>query len=265
MIYKGSNLIAGVDMQVTKEYVRNQDELGPNRSSQYSWVIGNTFAQAQEMPYDGYISINTATSTDYNIRIYDKNGTQLCYVSMNNNDKTVKCVQLSFTKGQYISIGWNADGPKPPAPAAAEVGLFFYEKRDYSFRGLTIEPPSTGAIRKGELDISGVSVTKKYVCDQVELDETNEAQLIAAATSVATAALMPYDGVISFCTPFDTLGRIHLLDANKVQKYICTLNANEVTNGAAQMQFNKGDYIYKSGSVVSPCIRFYKKRDYTGR
>ena len=72
MIYKGSNLIAGGDLQVTKEYVRNQNELGPNRSAQYSWVISNEFAQAQEMPYDGYISISIPSlSKSYTIYIYD--------------------------------------------------------------------------------------------------------------------------------------------------------------------------------------------------
>ena len=251
MIYKGSNLIAGGDLQVTKEYVRNQNELGPNRSAQYSWVISNEFAQAQEMPYDGYISINTNVSTDYTITIYDKNGTQVTYANLNDNHYATMCVQLSFTKGQYIGIGWTTRS-KPPVPDTTEVGLFFYEKRDYSFRGLTAEPPSTG-----------VSVTKKYVCDQVELDVTNEAQLIAEATSKDKAVQMPYDGVISFTTRY--MGEMYILDANKKEKYRSIVNAGNKTCGAAQMQFNKGDYICKDNSVISPYLRFYKKRDYTGR
>ena len=255
MIYKGSNLIAGDDLQATKEYVRNQNELGPNRSAQYSWVIGNEFAQAQEMPYDGYISINTSLSTDYTIYIYDKNGVQVNNVSINYNHTTHKCVQLLFTKGQYIGIGRGTiDSSKPSLLDTNEVGLFFYEKRDYSFRGLTIEPPSTG-----------VSVTKKYVCDQVELDVTNEAQLIEEATSKDKAVQMPYDGVISFTTYYNTLGEIYILGANKENKYSCILNLRKNSSGAAQMQFNKGDYIYKYGNIISPYIRFYKKRDYTGR
>ena len=251
MIYKGSNLIAGSDLQVTKEYVRNQNELGPNRSAQYSWVISNEFAQAKEMPYDGYISINTSESTDYKIIIYDKNGTEVTYAKLNDKHISVMCVQLSFTKGQYIGIGWTTSY-KPPVPDAIEVGLFFYEKRDYSFRGLVVEPPSTG-----------VSVTKKYICDQVELDVTNEAQLIAEATSENKAVQMPYDGVISFTTTY--VGEVYILDANKKEKYRCIVNFQNVTCGAAQMQFNKGDYIYKLNNVISPYIRFYKKRDYTGR
>ena len=254
MIYKGSNLIAGGDLQVTKEYVRNQNELGPNRSAQYSWVISNEFAQAQEMPYDGYISINTGLPIGYTIYIYDKNGTQVTYASINNRYEAERSVQLSFTKGQYIGIGWTTSS-KPPVPDTAEVGLFFYEKRDYSFRGLTAEPPSTG-----------ISVTKKYVCDQVELDVTNEAQLIAEATSKNTAVQMPYDGVISFGANFVAAGNIYILDANKVDKYYrCVLNDAGKTSGAAQMQFNKGDYIYTEQIIISPYIRFYKKRDYTGR
>ena len=254
MIYKGSNLIAGGDLQVTKEYVRNQNELGPNRSAQYSWVISNEFAQAQEMPYDGYISINTGLSIGYTIYIYDKNGTQVTYVSLNNRGTTHLCVQLSFTKGQYIGIGGTSYNTKPPAPDATEVGLFFYEKRDYSFRGLTVEPPS-----------ADVSVTKKYVCDQVELDVTNESQLIAEATSKDTAVQMPYDGVISFGADYNAIAEIDILDANKVEKYRCELNSRQYSSGAAQMQFNKGDYIYKQNNVISPYLRFYKKRDYTGR
>ena len=254
MIYKGSNLIAGGDLQVTKEYVRNQNELGPNRSAQYSWVISNEFAQAQEMPYDGYISINTGLSIGYTIYIYDKNGTQVTYASLNDRGTTHKCVQLSFTKGQYIGIGWDTFNTKPPVPRTEGVGLFFYEKRDYSFRGLTAEPPSTG-----------ISVTKKYVCDQVELDVTNEAQLIAEATSKNTAVQMPYDGVISFGAAYNALAEMDILDTNKQNKCSCTLNAKASTSGAAQMQFNKGDYIYKRGIIISPYIRFYKKRDYTGR
>ena len=255
MIYKGSNLIAGGDLQATKEYVRNQNELGPNRSAQYSWVISNKFAQAKEMPYDGYISINTYLSTDYMIFIYDKNGAQVNNVSINYNGTTYKCVQLSFTKGQYIGIGRGTIDPsKPSLLDTNEVGLFFYEKRDYSFRSLTIEPPSTG-----------VSVTKKYVCDQVELDVTNEAQLIAEATSKDKAVQMPYDGVISFGASFTAAREMYILDANKVEKYKCVLNDAGKTSGAAQMQFNKGDYIYKYGNIISPYIRFYKKRDYTGR
>ena len=254
MIYKGSNLIAGGDLQVTKEYVRNQNELGPNRSAQYSWVISNEFAQAQEMPYDGYISINTGLSIGYTIYIYDKNGTEVTYASLNNSGTTYKCVQLSFTKGQYIGIGGTTYNTKPPVPRTEEVGLFFYEKRDYSFRGLTAEPPSTG-----------ISVTKKYVCDQVELDVTNESQLIAEATSKNKAVQMTYDGVISFGADYNAIAEINILDANKQNKYSCALNAKASTSGAAQMQFNKGDYIYKYGKIISPYIRFYKKRDYTGR
>ena len=255
MIYKGSNLIAGSDLQVTKEYVRNQNELGPNRSAQYSWVISNEFAQAKEMPYDGYISINTSLTTDYTIYIYDKNGAQVNNVSINYNQTTYKCVQLSFTKGQYIGIGRGTIDPsKPSLLDTNEVGLFFYEKRDYSFRGLTVEPPSTG-----------VSVTKKYICDQVELDVTNEAQLIEKATSRNTAVQMLYHGLISFTTYYNTIGKIYILDANKENKYNCTLNLKQNSSGAAQMQFNKGDYIYKENNVISPYIRFYKKRDYTGR
>ena len=254
MIYKGSNLIAGGDLQVTKEYVRNQNELGPNRSAQYSWVTGNEFAQAQEMPYDGYISISIPSlNKSYTIYIYDKNGTQVTYASINNRHEAQRCVQLSFTKGQYIGIG-GTPSYTPPAPDATEVGLFFYEKRDYSFRGLTTEPPSTG-----------VSVTKKYVCDQVELDVTNEAQLIAEAISPDTAVQMPYDGVISFGVNNDATARMYILNANKTNKYRCELNSKRISSGAAQMQFNKGDYIYKGGIIISPYLRFYKKRDYTGR
>lgn len=252
MIYKGSNLIAGGDPQVIKEYVRNQNELGPNRSAQYSWVISNEFAQAKEMPYDGYISINTGDYTDYKIIIYDKNGTEVTYANLNDKHERVMCVQLSFTKGQYIGIGWDTRYIKPPVPDAIEVGLFFYEKRDYSFRGLVVEPPSTG-----------VSAIKKYICDQVELDVTNEAQLIAEATSKIKAVQMPYDGVISFTTTY--VGEVDILDANKKEKYKSIVNFQNVTCGAAQMQFNKGDYIYKENNVISPYIRFYKKRDYTGR
>ena len=254
MIYKGSNLIAGGNLQqVTKEYVRNQNELGPNRSAQYSWVISNDFAQAQEMPYDGYISVNAYdNSTDYKVIIYDKNGTEVTYANLNDKHSTIMCVQLSFTKGQYIGIGWDSRYIKPPVPDATEVGLFFYEKRDYSFRGLAVEPPSTGA-----------SATKKYVCDQVELDVTNEAQLIEKATSEAKAVQMPYDGVILFTTTY--IGEVFILDANKKDKYKSIVNSSNITCGAAQMQFNKGDYIYKLNNVISPYIRFYKKRDYTGR
>ena len=251
MIYKGSNLIAGGDLQVIKEYVRNQNELGPNRSAQYSWVISNEFAQAKEMPYDGYISINTGESTDYRIIIYDKNGTEVTYANLNDKHRANMCVQLSFTKGHYIGIGY-ITSYKPPVPDVIEVGLFFYEKRDYSFRGLAVEPPSTG-----------VSVTKKYICDQVELDVTNEAQLIAEATASVRAAQMPYDGVISFTTTY--VGELYILDANKKEKYRSLVNSQNVTCGAAQMQFNKGDYIYTQNKVISPYIRFYKKRDYTGR
>ena len=255
MIYKGSNLIAGGDLQATKEYVRNQNELGPNRSAQYSWVISNEFAQAQEMPYDGYISVNTNDNgICYTIYIYDKNGARV-YANLNNKRRAETCVQLSFTKGQYIGIGWDTFNTKqPPVPDTTEVGLFFYEKRDYSFRGLAVEPPSTD-----------VSVTKKYVCDQVELDVTNESQLIAEATSKDKAVQMPYDGVISFGASYTAAGEMYILDANKVEKYRCVLNDAGKTGGAAQMQFNKGDYIYNYGDIISPYIRFYKKRDYTGR
>ena len=254
MIYKGSNLIAGGDLQVTKEYIRNQNELGPNRSAQYSWVISNEFAQAQEMPYDGYISVNTNDNgICYTIYIYDKNGARV-YANLNNKRRAETCVQLSFTKGQYIGIGWDTYNTKPPVPSTKDVGLFFYEKRDYSFRGLIVEPPSTG-----------VSVTKKYVCDQVELDVTNEAQLIEKATSKDTAVQMPYDGVISFGADYNAAGGINIYDANKVNKYYSNLNIGRITSGAAEMQFNKGDYVAKAGIIISPYIRFYKKRDYTGR
>ena len=255
MIYKGSNLITGGDLQVTKEYVRNQNELGPNRSAQYSWVISNEFAQTQEMPYDGYISVRTNDNgICYTIYIYDKNGARVTYANLNNKRRAETCVQLSFTKGQYIGIGWDTYNTKPPVPGTNKVGLFFYEKRDYSFRGLAVEPSSTG-----------VSVTKKYVCDQVELDVTNEAQLIAGATSKDKAVQMPYDGVISFGADYNAVGGIHIYDANKVDKYYSSLNRGNITSGAAQMQFNKGDYIIKTGIIISPYIRFYKKRDYTGR
>ena len=187
------------------------------------------------------------------IYIYDKNGARV-YANLNNKRRAETCVQLSFTKGQYIGIGWDTYNTKPPVPNTQKVGLFFYEKRDYSFRGLAVEPPSTS-----------VSVTKKYVCDQVELDATNEAQLIAEATSKDRAVQMPYDGVISFGADYNAAGGINIYDTNKVYKYYSKLNIGGITSGAAEMQFNKGDYIVKTGTIISPYIRFYKKRDYTGR
>ena len=74
---------------------------------------------------------------------------------------------------------------------------------------------------------------------------------------------MPYDGVILFTTTY--IGEVFILDANKKDKYKSIVNSSNITCGAAQMQFNKGDYIYKLNNVISPYIRCYKKRDYTGR
>ena len=119
--------------------------------------------------------------------------------------------------------------------------------------------------------VSGISITKPYVCDQFELDNTNEAINIGlnAATSAATAVQMPYDGFINFYTGFNKLRRCYVLDKNKVEKYHITLNANESTSSSAEVQFSKGDYIYIQGStntlITNTLLRFYKKRDYTAR
>ena len=109
------------------------------------------------------------------------------------------------------------------------------------------------------------TVTPQYIRDQNLLDMTDEASKfkLTEVTSADKAVQMPYDGVISFTT--NHVGEIYILDANKVEKYRCILNDAGKTGGAAQMQFNKGDYIYKLNDVTSPYIRFYKKRDYAGR
>lgn len=111
------------------------------------------------------------------------------------------------------------------------------------------------------------TVTPQYIRDQNLLDMTNEASKfnLAAATSADKAVQMPYDGVISFGADYNSAGGIYIYDTNKVTKYYSTLNIGRITSGAAQMQFNKGDYIVKTGVIISPYIRFYKKRDYTGR
>lgn len=275
MIYKGEDLVAGTDAQVTSQYIRDQLELGPNRASQYTFTVGNAFANAVEMPYDGYISLNTKASTDYRLILWKADGTMIIALPNNNNQVTWMNAQISFNKGDYVGIGWNTDNSKPPAPATNiatnSLSLFFYEKRDYSYRGLIIPPSKNGAICKGDTMVSGISITKPYVCDQFELDNTNEAINIGlnAATSAATAVQMPYDGFINFYTGFNKLRRCYVLDKNKVEKYHITLNANESTSSSAEVQFSKGDYIYIQGStntlITNTLLRFYKKRDYTAR
>ena len=111
------------------------------------------------------------------------------------------------------------------------------------------------------------TVTPQYIRDQNLLDMTNEASKfeLIMANLKDKAVQMPYDGVISFGANYIAAGEMYILDANKVEKYRCILNDAGKTGGAAQMQFNKGDYIYKLNDVTSPYIRFYKKRDYAGR
>ena len=112
------------------------------------------------------------------------------------------------------------------------------------------------------------TVTPQYIRDQNLLDMTNEADKykLTAATSADKAVQMPYDGILSLQTNFDSGTAVFVLNKNKQQKYVMKYYGAG-SSDAGNLVFCKDDYLYfifhtrPSGMW----LYFYKKRDYTGR
>ena len=112
------------------------------------------------------------------------------------------------------------------------------------------------------------TVTPQYICDQNLLDMTNEASKfnLTAATSADKAVQMPYDGILSLQTNFDSGTAVFVLDKNKQQKYVMKYYGFG-SSDAGNLVFCKDDYLYFNFHTNMPgmWLYFYKKRDYTGR
>ena len=112
------------------------------------------------------------------------------------------------------------------------------------------------------------TVTPQYIRDQNILDMTNEADKykLTAATSADTAVQMPYDGILSLQTNFNSGTDVFVLDKNKQQKYVMKYYGSG-SSDAGNLVFCKDDYLYfKFHTRPSAMwLYFYKKRDYTGR
>ena len=112
------------------------------------------------------------------------------------------------------------------------------------------------------------TVTPQYIRDQNLLDMTNEASKfkLTEATSADKAVQMPYDGILSLQTNFDSGTTVFVLDKNKQQKYVMRYYVF-VTSDAGNLVFCKDDYLYFNfhTRLSGMFLYFYKKRDYTGR
>ena len=118
------------------------------------------------------------------------------------------------------------------------------------------------------------TVTPQYIRDQNILDMTNEASKfkLTEATSKDTAVQMPYDGILSLQTNYDSRTIVFVLDKNKQQKYVMRYDAlrdlnNNGSSDAGNLVFCKDDYLYFTFYTrpSAMTLYFYKKRDYTGR
>ena len=112
------------------------------------------------------------------------------------------------------------------------------------------------------------TVTSQYIRDQNLLDMTNEASKfkLTEATSADKAVQMPYDGILSLQTNFDSGTAVFVLDKNKQQKYVMKYYGFG-SSDAGNLVFCKDDYLYFNFYTKPPSrtLYFYKKRDYTGR
>ena len=111
------------------------------------------------------------------------------------------------------------------------------------------------------------TVMPQYIRDQNLLDMTNEASKfkLTEAISADKAVQMPYDGILSLQTNFDSGTAVFVLDKNKQQKYVMKYYGSE-SSDAGNLVFCKDDYVYfKTGNKPGMALYFYKKRDYTGR
>lgn len=118
------------------------------------------------------------------------------------------------------------------------------------------------------------TVTPQYIRDQNLLDMTDEADKykLIEARSEDTAVQMPYDGILSLQTNYNSRTIVFVLDKNKQQKYVMRYDAlRDLNNGgssdAGNLVFCKDDYLYFTFYTRPSKIwlYFYKKRDYTGR
>ena len=113
------------------------------------------------------------------------------------------------------------------------------------------------------------TVTPQYIRDQNLLDMTNEASKfkLTEATSADKAVQMPYDGILSLQTNFDSGTAVFVLDKNKQLKYIMSYHAKDGRGNYGNIVFCKDDYLYFAYTehIADIVLYFYKKRDYTGR
>ena len=112
------------------------------------------------------------------------------------------------------------------------------------------------------------TVTPQYIRDQNLLDMTNEASKfkLTEAISADKAVQMPYDGILSLQTNFDSGTAVFVLDKNKQQKYVMKYYGSG-SSDAGNLVFCKDDYLcFEFHTRPSGMwLYFYKKRDYTGR
>ena len=112
------------------------------------------------------------------------------------------------------------------------------------------------------------TVTPQYIRDQNLLDMTNEASKfkLTEATSTDKAVQMPYDGILSLQTNYDSITAVFVLDKNKQQKYVMKYYGFG-SSDAGNLVFCKDDYLYFAYTehIANIVLYFYKKRDYTGR
>ena len=112
------------------------------------------------------------------------------------------------------------------------------------------------------------TVAPQYIRDQNLLDMTNEADKykLTEATSADKAVQMPYDGILSLQTNYNSGTAVFVLDKNKQQKYVMRYYGFG-SSDAGNLVFCKDDYLYFN-FYTKPSgmfLYFYKKRDYTGR
>lgn len=126
IVLSSSTYIYHADGFNEKEYVRNQSTLSAVETLVNSTRLGdNTYANAYECPYDGYIYIARPSSYGWNGTLWFSSTESIDISLSNTNNRTDSANQIPVSKGNRVWVGGSNDGV---------IKAQWYKLRDYTGR-----------------------------------------------------------------------------------------------------------------------------------